>query len=45
MKEGIVNMTDEEKAEESYVKYRNANCKITRNSHNNHLRKDWRESE
>ena len=37
-------MTVEEKAEESYVKYRNAKCKITRNSANNHLHKDWRES-
>lgn len=32
------------KAEKSYVEYRNINCKITRNSKNKHLHKDWRES-
>lgn len=36
-------MTYEERAEESYVKYRDKKCEITRNT-NNHLHKDWRKS-
>ena len=36
-------MLDEEKAAESYIKYRDIKCEITRNAHN-HLHKDWRKS-
>lgn len=37
-------MTDEEKAEESYMLYRDKNCAVSRNAHSHHLHKDWRES-